>query len=157
MLIHTIDNSMFTCNCWTVSLIRSSELIQPGNKGLTMHSMGILHRPRGIISIKSTKIRWFLRKSSRGGWSLLSEAKSLNTTQVRSSGLSPQRFDVFCDELAVGWAGYPVVAQGLYSLKLKPRGTMRIEWWLDGRLDQLLGGQRCSKESWRTTLGSKGI
>ncbi len=35
----------------------------------------------GIILIKSTKIRWFLRQSG-GGLFLLSETKSLKTTQV---------------------------------------------------------------------------
>jgi hypothetical protein len=53
----------------------------------------ILHRPRGIILIKSTKIRWFMRRSGGGGLALLSEAKSLKTTQVRSSGSSLLRLD----------------------------------------------------------------
>jgi hypothetical protein len=42
-----------------------------------MRSRDILHRPRGNILIESTKIKWFARRSSGGGWSLLLEAKSL--------------------------------------------------------------------------------
>jgi hypothetical protein len=92
-----------------------------------MHSSDTPHRPKGIILIKSIKIRWILRQSGSGGWSLLLGAKSPKTIQVRSSGLSPLRFDGSHDGQAGGWTGYLVAAQGLYSLKLKPRGTIRLE------------------------------
>jgi hypothetical protein len=62
-----------------------------------MRSSDILHRPRGIILIESTKIIWFSRRSGGEGWSLLSEAKSLKTTQVRRPVLSTLRFDGSCD------------------------------------------------------------
>jgi hypothetical protein len=39
----------------------------------------------------------FSRQSDGRGWSLLLEAKSLKTTQVRSSGSSPLRLDGSCD------------------------------------------------------------
>jgi hypothetical protein len=50
---------------------------------------------------------------------LLLEAKSIKTTQRGSSGLSPLRLDGSRDGQAGGWTGYPVAAQGLYSLKLQ--------------------------------------
>jgi hypothetical protein len=64
------------------------------NKGLTMCSKDILRKPKGIILIEFTKIRWFSRQSGGGGWFLLSKAESLKTTQVRSSDLSPLGLDV---------------------------------------------------------------
>jgi hypothetical protein len=36
------------------------------NKGLTMRSRAILHRPREIILIEATNIRWFSRHSGGG-------------------------------------------------------------------------------------------
>jgi hypothetical protein len=45
-----------------------------------MCSRDILYRPRRIILIESTKIRWFSKWSIGGGWNLLLEAKSLKTT-----------------------------------------------------------------------------
>ncbi len=42
-----------------------------------MLSRDILHRPKGIILIESTKIRWFLRLLGGGGYLLLLQAKSL--------------------------------------------------------------------------------
>ncbi len=79
--------------------------------------------------IEATKIRWFSRQSGRGGggWSLLYEAKSLKTTQMRSSGSSPLRLDGSCDGQGGDGAGYLVAAQGLYSLSLKPRETIGLE------------------------------
>jgi hypothetical protein len=93
--------------------------------------------------IKSSMIRLFTRQSGGGGWSLLSEAKSLKTTQVKSSGSSPLRLDGSRDGWAGSWNGYLAATLGLYSLKLKPRGTIRLKstqialflWQSDGRLD----------------------
>ncbi len=94
------------------------------NKELTMCSRDILHRPWGIILIQSTKIRWYVLETIRQGrLVLLSQAKSLKTTQARSSSSNPLRLDCSCDGQAGGWTGQPVAAQGLYSLKLKTRGT----------------------------------
>ncbi len=76
----------------------------------------------GIILIESTKIRWFTRQSGGGGWSFLSEVKSLRTTQVRSSGWSTLRLDGSCYGQAGGWTGCSVAAQGLYSLKVSQGG-----------------------------------
>ncbi len=67
-----------------------------------MLSRDILHRTGGIILIESTEIIWFSRQSGWGSWSLLSEAKSLKTTQVRSSGSSPLKLDGSPDGQAVG-------------------------------------------------------
>ncbi len=53
---------------------------------------------------------------------MLSEAKSLKTMQ-RSSGSSPLRLGGYRDGQMGGSTGYPAASQGLYSLKLKPRGT----------------------------------
>jgi hypothetical protein len=155
---------MYSYIRWAVTLIEKSNEYSQEKRGLSMHSSDILHRPRGIILIESTKIIWFSRRSGGGGWSLLSEAKSLKTTQVRRSGSSTLRFDGSCDGQAWGWTGYPEAAQGLYSLKLKQRVTNRLKstqirwfsWLSDGRLDQLPGGQRHSNESWKTTLESQG-
>jgi hypothetical protein len=77
--------------------------------------------------IKSSMIRLFTRRSGGVGWSLLSEAKSLKTTQVKSSGSSPLRFDGSRDGRARSWNGYLAATLGLYSLKLKPRGTIKFK------------------------------
>jgi hypothetical protein len=50
-----------------------------------------------------------------------------STTQVLSSGTSPLRLDDSCDGQAGGQTGCPVTTQGLCSLKIKQRGTFRIE------------------------------
>jgi hypothetical protein len=50
---------------------------------LTMHSRDILHRPRGIILIESTMIRWFSRQIGGRGWSLLLEVIGLESTKIR--------------------------------------------------------------------------
>ncbi len=55
---------------------------------------------------------------------MLSEANSLKTTQRGPSGSSPFRSDGSGDGQALGWTGFPVAAQGLYSLKLMPRGVL---------------------------------
>jgi hypothetical protein len=34
----------------------------------TMRSWDILHQAKGIILVESAQIRWFLRRSGRGGW-----------------------------------------------------------------------------------------
>ncbi len=72
---------------------------------------------------------------------MFSEAKSLKTTQVRSLGSSPLRLDGSNDGQAGGWTGCPVAAQGLYSLKLKPRGLLRSSpLRSDGSNDKQTGG-----------------
>jgi hypothetical protein len=50
--IHSTDNLMYTYN----TAIRKVIEYNWKNKGLTMHSSEILHRPRGIILNESTKI-----------------------------------------------------------------------------------------------------
>jgi hypothetical protein len=45
----------------------------------------------------------------------------------RSSGLNPLRLDGSREGQAGGWTGYPVAARRLYSLKLKPKGTIRLK------------------------------
>ncbi len=67
----------------TITLIRLVIKYSWDNKGLTMRSRDILNKPKGIILIESTKIRWFSRRSGRGGWSFLSQAKSVKTTHMR--------------------------------------------------------------------------
>ncbi len=43
---------------------------QPGYYGFLLCTQGAFYiRPRGITLIESTQIRWFLRRSGRGGWS----------------------------------------------------------------------------------------
>jgi hypothetical protein len=82
-----------------------------------------------------------MRQSGGGGWSLLSEAKSLKTTQRGPSSLSPLRLDGSHDGQAWGWPSCPVAAQGLKYLKLKPGGTIRLESTkLDGSPDSQAGG-----------------
>jgi hypothetical protein len=96
---------------------------------------------------------------------LLSEAKSLKTIQRGSSGSSLLRLDGSRDGQAGGWTSYPASAEGLYSLKLKPKGDYQAQvhsdqgmvlvivrweagpaaWWL-----------KSSNDNWKTTIGSKG-
>jgi hypothetical protein len=112
---------MYTYSSLNYHFNWESKWIKPGNTGLTMRS-----RPGGIILTESTKIRWFLRWWGWGGWSLLSEAKSLKTTQVRSLGSSLLRLDGSHDGLAWGRTSYPAAAQGLYSLKAKGNYQARV-------------------------------
>jgi hypothetical protein len=109
--------------CWTITVLGNCNEYSKDKYGAYYVLKGhtVLHRPRGIILIESTKIRWFSRQSGGGGLFLLLKAKNLKTTQVRSSGSSLLRLDGSCGGQAGGWVGYPVAAQGLYSLKLKPR------------------------------------
>ncbi len=109
-----------------------SKLIQPEKtRGLLCAQGTYCTGQEGVILVESTKIRWFLRQAGWGGWSLCSEAKSLKTTQLRLSGSGPLSLDGSHDSQAWGWTGCPAVAQGLYSLKLKPRGTIRLKSTLD--------------------------
>ncbi len=103
---------------WTVTLIKKVNEYSREKKGL-MYARDILHRPRGIILVNSTKVdRWFFGQSGGEGWSLLSEAQSLKTTQMRSSDSSPLRLDGSCNGQARGWTCCLAAAQRLYSLKL---------------------------------------
>jgi hypothetical protein len=96
------------------------------NVGFAMCSKDILHRTRGIILIEFTKIRWFSRWSDGGGWSLLSEAKSLKTAQVRSSDSSDTKIRWFS-----WWPGrrldrLPGGCSRAVSSQAKQRGTIRL-------------------------------
>jgi hypothetical protein len=58
---------------------------------------------------------------------LISEAKSLKTTQVRSLDSSPLRLDGCHDGQEEGWTSYLVAIQRLHSLKLKPRENYQAQ------------------------------
>jgi hypothetical protein len=137
---HSTDNIMYTYNLLDQYFKWGRWMNTAGRRrGLTKRSRDTLHRPRGTTLIGSTRIRWFSRLSGWGGCSLLSEAKSPKTTQRGPSGSSPLRLDSSRNGQGWGWTSFPC-AQGLYSLKLKPRGTIRLEstqirWlsWLSDR------------------------
>ncbi len=99
--------------CWTVTLIRNSNEYTLEKKGLTMCSRDICTGQGGSSWSSPLRLDWSWDEA---------KAKSLKTTQVCPSWSSPLRLNGYCDCQAGGWAGHPVAAQGLYSLKLKPRG-----------------------------------
>jgi hypothetical protein len=115
-----------------------------------------LLKAKGITLIESTQIRRFSRWSGGGGWSLLSEAKSLKTSSRDHQARVQSTQIRWCS----WWPGGRLVrisegqTQGLHPLKLKPRGTTRLEsnqirwflWQTGGRLDWLPSGQRCSRK-----------
>ncbi len=128
-------------------------------------AQGTYCRPGGIILIESTKIRWFSRWSGGGGWSLLSEAKSLKTTQKSSSGSSSLRLDGSRDGQAGGLTGYLAAAQGLYILQLSQEelsGSRPLR--SDGSHDSQTWGwticlvaKRCSSELENNSRQPRGI
>ncbi len=93
---------------------------------------------------------------------MLSKAKSLKITQRKSTGLSQLRLEGPHDGQVGGWTSCHVAAQGMYSLKLKPRGDYQAQVHSDQMVLVIVRGEARPVAWWpkmlklelETTLGS---